>query len=168
MAKNSIYSAKSIQKRFGLTPNQYRSQFNVFERRVNNLNRLTGTNYNARREFRYSKLFPESETIKTIQSVSSTPNANSVKTINASKQYLENRYQGLMNSSPALREKFNNIGKDGYSLKDFNEDAKESAERLKNARRTDALVGSEEFFNESDVSPDLVSENEDFDFDEIF
>jgi hypothetical protein len=57
-------TSEKIIREFGLTKRQFRSEYEIFRRRVQNFNRITGFNYSALKEYRYSKLYPENATIK--------------------------------------------------------------------------------------------------------
>ena len=153
------YSSKSIMKEFGLTRKEFRSQYEVFRRKVSNFNRVTGTNYSAIDEFRYSLKFPKNATIQSIQSTSSALGSVSKRTLSAGETYIKNRYSGLINSSPILQQKVNQIGKNGYTVKDFDRDARQVAENLRTARSKNPYVASDEIIDDEPLNSMLVSEN---------
>lgn len=163
---NNIYSAKAIQKRFNLSETQFRREYNAFSRRVANLNRIAGTNYSAIREYRFSKLFPDTTTIKSINSIPTTKNASSDSAMESVKDYLENRFDGLMNANPKLKEKFDSIGQNGYSVSDFAKDAKQFGDSLNESRHNDPVVNSENYDSDTPVSDGLIEENRNIDFDD--
>ena len=171
MVKN-IYSRNAIMKEFGLTKGQYRSRYEVFRRRVSNLNRLTGSNYSPIKEFRYSLLNKESTTIKLIEKMPSSPSLNSVRSLEVSKQYVLNKYSGLIEKNPELANLSKQIN-ENYTPADFDRDARLIADKLKDARTRDATVGSEEisFSYVPDSLTRLNSEfitNVEFDADDLF
>ena len=164
MAKN-IYSSKAIMKDFGLSKSQYRSQYEVFRRRVENLNRLTGANYSPIKEFRYSLLNKESSTIKSIEKISSAPRSTSFRSQEIAKDFALRRYSGLIERNPALKrlsEKIGEkIGEKTYTPADFDRDARKIADNLKKSRERDALIGSEEITLTS-VPESLTNANREF------
>lgn len=159
MAKN-IYSSKSIMKDFGLSRSEFRSQYEVFRRRVSNLNRITGSNYSPIKEFRYSLLNRESSTIRLIEKISSTPKATSARSIEIGKQYVTNRYSGLIERNPVLKSLSEKIG-ENYTPADFDRDARKVADNLKKARERDALIGSDEI-TFTTVPESLTNANREF------
>ncbi|MBQ1997051.1 MAG: hypothetical protein II238_01235 [Alphaproteobacteria bacterium] len=145
MAK-ARYTAKQIQQRYNLTPKQYRSQYEVFRRRVENFNRATGSNYSAINEFNYAKVNPNSETIKAINAMSSIIPEDkkiSLKMERQATEYVGERFRGLRNNAPMVERAFQRIGQNGYTAKDFAKFAEQYAEELKNQRKQDPLIASD-------------------------
>ena len=143
MAK-ARYTAKQIQERYNLTPKQYRSQYEVFRRRVENFNRATGSNYSAINEFNYAKVNPNSETIQAINAMSSTrTNRVTARMENVAEQFVGERFKGLRNNAPMVERAYQQIGKNGYTAKDFAKFAEQYANELAELRKQDPLISSD-------------------------
>ena len=155
MAK-ARYTAKQIQERYNLTPKQYRSQYEVFRRRVENFNRATGSNYSAINEFNYAKVNPNSETIQAINKMTSNilKEKNITMTMERqAQQFLGERFRGLRNNATQVEELYQQIGKNGYTARDFARDAKDYAQKLAEQRKQDPLIGT------NDVDAEPINEN---------
>lgn len=169
MAK-ARYTAKQIQQRYNLTPKQYRSQYEVFRRRVENFNRATGSNYSAINEFNYAKVNPNSETIKAINAMSSARTGRVTSRMeNVAEQYVGERFRGLRNNAPMVERAYQRIGQNGYTAKDFAKFAEQYAEELARQRKQDPLIASDAVGNES-INEDNLNALEEIqsDYDLIF
>lgn len=169
MAK-ARYTAKQIQQRYNLTPKQYRSQYEVFRRRVENFNRATGSNYSAINEFNYAKVNPNSETIKAINAMSSARTGRVTSRMeNVAEQYVGERFRGLRNNAPMVERAYQRIGQNGYTAKDFAKFAEQYAEELVRQRKQDPLIASDAVGNEP-INEDNLNALEEIqgDYDLIF
>lgn len=165
----SRLTSKKIIKEFGLTEKQFRSEYEIFRRRVQNFNRVTGFNYSALKEYRYSKLYPNNATIKAIRSVTSTPTANITRVSKTTQEYSLGRFRGLINSSIELQNYEKQLKQGKITLKEFNKKADEIGKILAEKReKYPAVAGSEEIISGSYLSNNLVQENQQISRDPIY
>lgn len=161
-------TSKRVMQEFNLTRNEFRSQYEVFRRRVAQFNKITGSNYSPLKEFRYSKLYPENATVRTIQRVSSSPKI-SQSSINISTEYVIGKFKGLENVSVELQKYASDLRAGKITAREYSEKASQVADYLKEKReKYPALAGSEEIISGTYLSNNLVTENEDFVADELF
>lgn len=162
-------SSKKVMSEFGLTKAQFRSEYEVFRRRVQNFNKITGFKYSALREYRYSKLYPQNATVQAIQDVSSAVRPNIYRASVSSQNYVLGRFRGLINSSAELQ-KYEQALKNGQiTLKEFSEKADEIGKILAEKReKYPATAGSEEILTGTFMSNNLVQENESLSRDVLF
>ena len=148
-------------RKSGWSEQQYKREYAKFSAKVRNLNRLAGTHYNASNELYYSLKEPENATIKSIQQMSSARKGTTSSMRNVAKDYVEQRYKGLLNAIPEAREQFEKIGtkqltKTGkmrkYSLRQFNAYMKRNLKKIEKNRRLDPLYNYEQAFEESETT----------------
>ena len=162
-------TSEKIMREFGLTKRQFRSEYEVFRRRVQNFNRITGFNYSPLKEYRYSKLYPENATIKTIKDITSTPNKQTFQTVKTAENYVLGRFRGLINSSIELQQYEQQLKQGRITIEDFTSKAKQIGEYLAEKReKYPAIAGSEEIIQGTYLSNNLVQENENLIADELF
>lgn len=162
-------TSKKIIKEFGLTEKQFRSEYEIFRRRVQNFNRVTGFNYSALKEYRYSKLYPNNATVKAIRSVTSTPTANITRVSKTTQEYSLGRFRGLINSSIELQNYEKQLKQGKITLKEFNKKADEIGKILAEKReKYSAVAGSEEIISGTYLSNNMVQENENLSRDPLF
>ena len=154
-------SKQAIMRKSGWTEQQYKREYAKFSAKVRNLNRLAGTHYNASNELYYSLKEPENATIKSIQEMSSARKGTTSSMRNVAKEYVEQRYKGLLNAIPEARKQFEKIGtkqltKTGkmrkYSLRQFNAYMKRNLKKIEKNRRLDPLYNYEQAFEESETT----------------
>ena len=150
-------SKQAIMNKSGWTEQQYKREYAKFSAKVRNLNRLTNSHYNASNELYYSLLEPENATIRAIQEMSSTRKGATQRMKNVAYEYMSNRWKGLINASPEIREQFEQIGKRvltksgklrKYTIKNFNAYAKRFVKNVEKNRRLDPLYSYETFNND--------------------
>ena len=163
-------TSKQIQEEFGLTRKQFRSQYEVFRRRVQQFNRQTGFNYSPLKEFRYSKLYPKNATIQAILGTASSPGrAVSGKSLQNIQEYTIGRYRGLINVSIELQRSVELLQTGRISLSEFVRQANEVGDVLREKRdKASALAGSEEILTGTYMSDNLVQENQEIVADILF
>ena len=154
-------SKQAIMRASGWSEQQYKREYSKFSAKVKNLNRLAGTHYNTSNELYYSLKEPENATIKSIQEMSSARKGTTSSMRNVAKEYVEQRYKGLLNAIPEAREQFEKIGtkqptKTGkmrqYSLRQFNAYMKRNLKKIEKNRRLDPLYNYEQAFEESETT----------------
>ena len=154
-------SKQAIMRASGWSEQQYKREYSKFSAKVKNLNRLAGTHYNTSNELYYSLKEPENATIKSIQEMSSARKGTTSSMRNVAKEYVEQRYKGLLNAIPEAREQFEKIGtkqptKTGkmrkYSLRQFNAYMKQNLKKIEKNRRLDPLYNYEQAFEESETT----------------
>ena len=154
-------SKQAIMRKSGWTEQQYKREYAKFSAKVRNLNRLAGTHYNASNELYYSLKEPENATIKSIQEMSSARKGTTSSMRNVAKEYVEQRYKGLLNAIPEARAQFEKIRtkqltKTGkmrkYSLRQFNAYMKRNLKKIEKNRRLDPLYNYEQAFEESETT----------------
>ena len=164
-------SSEKIIKEFGLTKKQFRSEYEIFRRRVQNFNRATGFKYSALKEYRYSKLYPNNETIRAIQRTSSTPTnkVNITRVAQGSQEYSLGRFKGLINASVELQDYAQRLKRGSITLEEFNRKANEIGKTLAEKReKYPAVAGSEEILSGTFLSNNMVRENEQLSRDPLF
>lgn len=162
-------TSKKVMQEFGLSKKQFRSEYEVFRRRVQNFNKITGFKYSALKEYRYSKLYPRNATVQAIKDVSSSVRPNFSKVSSASQDYVLGRFRGLINSSNALQDYELKLKRGQITLKEFADKADEIGKVLAEKReRYPAVAGSEEIISGTYMSNNLVQENEDLSRDPLF
>lgn len=141
----------------GWTEQEYKREYAKFSAKVKNLNRLTNSHYNASNELYYSLIEPENATIRAIQEMSSTRKGTTQRMKNVAYEYMSNRWKGLINASPEIKEQFEQIGKPvktksgklrKYTIKNFNAYAKRFVKNVEKNRRLDPLYSYETFNND--------------------
>ena len=154
-------SKQAIMRASGWSERQYKSEYAKFSSKVRNLNRLAGTHYNASNELYYSLKEPENATIKSIQEMSSARKGVTKSMRQVAKDYVENRYSGLMRDNSDIKAQFEKIGtkqptKTGkmrkYSLRQFNAYMKRNLKKIEKNRRLDPLYNYEQAFEESETT----------------
>ena len=152
-------SKQAIMRASGWSEKQYKSEYSKFSAKVKNLNRLAGTHYNASNELYYSLKEPENATIKAIQEMSSARKGTTQRMRQVAKDYVENRYSGLMRDNSDIKAQFEKIGtkqltKTGkmrkYSLRQFNAYTKKYLKKLDKVRKSDPLISSDATMEELD------------------
>ena len=150
-------SKQAIMRASGWSEQQYKREYSKFSAKVRNLNRLAGTHYNASNELYYSLKEPENATIKAIQKMSSSRKGTTQRMKDVAYDYIANRWKGLINASPEIKEKFDQIGKyvktasgktRKYTIKNFNAYAKRFVKNVEKNRRNDPLYSYETFNND--------------------
>lgn len=168
-AKTPRLSSKKVMKEFGLTEKQFRSEYEVFRRRVQNFNKITGFKYSALKEYRYSKLYPNNATIQAIKDVTSAPSPNLQRAIKPAQEYSLGRFRGLINSSIKLQNYEKQLKQGKITLAEFNKKAVEIGKYLAEKReKYPAVAGSEEIISGTFLSNNLVQENQQISRDPIF
>ena len=156
-----IISKQSIMRKSGWSEEQYKREYAKFSAKVKNLNRLTNSHYNASNELYYSLVEPENATIRAIQEMSSSRKGTTQRMKNVAYEYMSNRWKGLINASPEIKEQFAQIGKriktkNGklrkYTIKNFNAYAKRFAKNVEKNRRADPLYSYETYSGVDDQS----------------
>lgn len=139
----------------------FKKEYAKFSAKVKNLNRLTNSHYNAMNELNYSILEPENATIKAIQKMSSSRKGTTQRMKQVAKDYVQNRYSGLIRENSEIKAQFEKIGtkqltKTGkmrkYSLREFNAYTKKYLKKLDKARKYDPLISSDATMEELDRS----------------
>lgn len=168
--KKPPLTSKKVMKEFGLTEKQFRSEYEVFRRRVQNFNRVTGFNYSALKEYRYSKLYPNNATIQAIKDVTaSSRNPNLQRASKPAQEYSLGRFRGLINSSIELQNYEKQLKQGKITLKEFNKKADEIGKILAEKReKYPAVAGSEEILSGTYLSNNLVQENQQISRDPIY
>lgn len=150
-------SKQAIMRKSGWTEQQYKREYAKFSAKVKNLNRLTNSHYNASNELYYSLVEPENATIRAIQEMSSTRKGTTQRMKDVAYDYVVNRWKGLINASPEIKEQFEQIGKRvktasgktrKYTIKNFNAYAKRFVKNVEKNRRLDPLYSYETFNND--------------------
>lgn len=167
-------SKQAIMRASGWSEQQYKREYAKFSAKVRNLNRLAGTNYDARNELYFSLKEPENAMIKLIKKMSSSRRKKPSNPMRAvAKEYVANRYSELMRENSDIKAQFEKIGtkqptKTGkmrkYSLAQFNSYAKKYLKKLEKARKNDPLIGSdvslEELEKASEADGEIFEANE--------
>ena len=152
-------SKQAIMRASGWSEQQYKREYAKFSSKVRNLNRLAGTHYNASNELYYSLKEPENATIKSIQEMSSARKGTTSSMRQVAKNYIQNRYSGLIRENSEIKVQFEKIGtkqptKTGkmrkYSLRQFNAYAKKYLKKLDKSRQSDPLISSDATMEELD------------------
>ena len=152
-------SKHTIMKNAGWDEKTFKKEYAKFSAKVKNLNRLTNSHYNAMNELNYSILEPENATIKAIQNMSSSRKGTTQRMRQVAKDYVQNRYAGLMRENSDIKVQFEKIGteqltktgkKRKYSLRQFNAYTKKYLKKLDKARQSDPLISSDATFEELD------------------
>ena len=163
----------------GWSETQYKREYAKFSAKVRNLNRLAGTHYNASNELYYSLLEPENATVRAIREMSSARKGTTQAMRDVAKDYIEQRYKGLMQAIPEAREQYEMIGKQyvsstgktrKYSLRQFNAYMKRNLKKIEKNRRLDPLYNYEQAFQQEETTETdatVFDINEDY-YDEIF
>lgn len=160
----------------GWSETQYKREYAKMAGKVRNLNRLAGTHYNTSNELYYSIIEPENATVKAIQAMSSARKGTTTAMRDVSKEYVAERYRGLMQAIPELREQFEKIGTKQptstgkmrkYSLRQFNAFVKRGLKRIEKNRRLDPLYNYEQAFQQDEDVSETESTLYDVNLDEF-
>ena len=171
-------SKQAIMRASGWSETQYKREYSKFASKVKNLNRLAGTHYNVRNELYYSIIEPDNATVRAIREMSSARKGTTSSMRNVASDYVENRYRGLINSIPEVKEKFEQVGQKyvtstgklrKYSLRQFNAYMKRNLKKIEKNRRSDPFYNYEQQFQDNEMQSDadttLYQMNEDEYFD---
>ena len=175
-------SKQAIMRASGWSERQYKSEYSKFSQKVKNLNRLAGTHYNVSNELYHSLKEPENATIKSIQEMSSARKGATQRMRQVAKDYVENRFSGLIRENSDIKAQFEKIGtkqptKTGkmrkYSLRQFNAYAKKYLKKLDKSRKSDPLISSDATMEEldrleSDETESTIYEINDEEYSDIF
>ena len=173
-----VISKQSIMRKSGWSEEQYKREYAKFSAKVKNLNRLTNSHYNASNELYYSLVEPENATIRAIQEMSSSRKGTTQRMKNVAYEYMSNRWKGLINASPEIKEQFAQIGKriktkNGklrkYTIKNFNAYAKRFVKKIEKNRRVDPLYSYETYsdYDQTEEDGPVFEANEE-DYSSIF
>ena len=175
-------SKQAIMRNAGWDEKTFKKEYAKFSAKVKNLNRLTNSHYNAMNELNYSILEPENATIKSIQEMSSARKGTTQRMRQVAKDYVENRFSGLMRDNSDIKAQFEKIGtlqptKTGkmrkYSLRQFNAYTKKYLKKLDKSRKSDPLISSDATMEEldrleSDETESTIYEINDEEYSDIF
>lgn len=172
-------SKQTIMRNAGWDEKTFKREYAKFSAKVKNLNRLTNSHYNAMNELNYSILEPENATIKAIQKMSSSRKGTTQRMKDVAYDYVANRWKGLINASPEIKEKFDQIGKyvktasgktRKFTIKNFNAYAKRFIKNIEKNRRHDPLYSYETFNNDFEETEDdaTIYEMNDEEYFDIF
>lgn len=170
-------SKQAIMRASGWSETQYKREYSKFAGKVRNLNRLAGTHYNVRNELYYSIIEPDNATVRAIREMSSARKGTTSAMRGVARDYIEQRYAGLIRDNTEIKSKFEQIGQKyttptgkvrKYSLRQFNAFVKRYTKKLDKARKSDPLISSDATFQELDRTEDDatiydINENEYFD-----
>lgn len=172
-------SKQTIMRNAGWDEKTFKREYAKFSAKVKNLNRLTNSHYNAMNELNYSILEPENATVKAIQEMSSARKGTTQRMKDVAYDYVVNRWKGLINASPEIKEQFEQIGKRvktasgktrKYTIKNFNAYAKRFVKNVEKNRRLDPLYSYETFNNdfEQTEEDDAIFEANETDYSSIY
>lgn len=177
-------SKQAIMNKSGWTEQRYKKEYAKFSAKVKNLNKLAGTHYSATNELYYSLIEPDNATVRAIREMSSSRQPKATASMReVAKDYVENRFRGLIRENAEIQEKFEQIGKRvetstgkmrKYSLRQFNAFVKRYTKKLDKARERNAMVGSDETMEDlekyarGEEDAILQETNEEFNIFDIF
>lgn len=150
-------SKQAIMNKAGWTEKQYKREYAKYSAKVRNLNRLTGSHYDVKNEIYYSLIEPDNATVRAIKEMSSSRKKTTTAMRDVAKDYVENRFKGLIRDNAQIKAEFEKIGTKQltstgkmrkYSLRQFNAFAKRYVKKLDKAREKYALAGSDETIEE--------------------
>lgn len=131
-----------IQKMTGWSDTEYKRKYNVYQKRVSNFNRLTGSHYSAQKELYYSIKYADDPSIAQ-STIESTPTRAGIRAENIAADYIFQKFGGLIAENRGLQAIKDKYEKGEISITDYAQKMKEAAEELHRRRKDNPLYGSD-------------------------
>lgn len=131
-----------IQKMTGWSDTEYNRKYNVYQKRVSNFNRLTGSHYSAQKELYYSIKYADDPSLAQ-SAIEATPTRKSTRAESVAGDYISQKFSGLISENRGLKAIQEQYQNGEISITEYAQKIRNAADELHRRRKDNPLYGSD-------------------------
>ena len=131
-----------IQKMTGWSDTEYNRKYNVYQKRVSNFNRLTGSHYSAQKELYYSIKYADNPSLAQ-SAIEAIPTRTSTNAKSVAGDYISQKFSGLISENRGLKAIQEQYQNGEISITEYAQKMRNAADELHRRRKDNPLYGSD-------------------------